>query len=498
MALTGLAAAVVFYVYRWWTDPLHAIPTVGGSSVPFLSYLSARKFMPNGKRYIEEGYKKYPRSAFKVPLLDKWMVILSGPKMVEEVRLTSDKVLSFSESTEQAMQLKGSFSREFIDDQYHTGIIKDKLTRSLPAILPDVIDELNLAVPQHIPAKEDEWLAVPIMEAMRQIIARASSRIFVGVPTCRNQEYLDLAINLTIVIASDGLFYSRYPDFLKPWLSRYWSNASKSLEKSMQYLGPVISQRRAMMEKWKTNDWSDKPNDFLQWIMDMEVTKGNSDKSIAERVMIMNFAAIHTSSNSISHVFHRLADHPECIQPLREEIQTVIADEGWTKAAMGKMWKLDSVLKEAQRYDGIGLVSMPRLALQDVTLHDGTFIPRGTSIVVASAGAHHDDNYYANASVFDPFRFSRMRELDGESTKHQFVNTSPTYLTFGHGKHACPGRFFAANEIKSLLAFILLNYDFKKLNDDDQWPVDHWGFNIIPAESGKLLFRRRREDTVYP
>ncbi|KAI0778804.1 cytochrome P450 [Trametes elegans] len=483
VALTGLAAAAAFYVYSWWTDPLHAIPTVGGSSIPFLSYVSAWTFMLNGKRYAEEGYKKYPRSAFKVPLLDKWMVILSGPKMVEEVRLAPDEVLSFSESVEQVMQIKASFSREFIDDQYHNGIVTDKLTRSLPAILPDVVDELHLAVPQHIPATEDDWIEVPIMGAMRQIIARTSSRVFVGIPTCRNQEYLDFAINFTLVIAGDGLFYSICPNFLKPWLSRYFSHASEALDKSMQYLQPVISQRRAMMEQWKADQWSDKPNDFLQWVMDMEVTKGNSEKSITERVMLMNFAAIHTTSNTISHVFHRLAEHPECIKPLREEIQTVIADEGWTKAAMGKMWKLDSVLKEVQRYDGISLgCYAARWYLP----------PSGTSLVVSAAGTHFDDNFYADANVFDPFRFWRLRQRDGEGTKHQSVNTSSTYLPFGHGKHACPGRFFAANEIKSLLAFILLNYDFKKLNDDDQWPILHWGLFVIPPESGKLLFKRRK------
>ena len=74
--------------------------------------------------------------------------------------------------------------------------------------------------------------------------------------------------------------------------------------------------------------------------------------------------------------------------------------------------------------------------MKDITLSDGTFIPEGTVLAVATHAMHHDNATYPNADEFDPFRFARMREEDGEGTKHQFVNTSLDYLAFGHGKHA--------------------------------------------------------------
>ena len=58
---------------------------------------------------------------------------------------------------------------------------------------------------------------------------------------------------------------------------------------------------------------------------------------------------------SMTHVLYDLAARPEYLQPLREEIEAVIATDGWTKAGMGKMWKLDSFLRESQRYNGIGI-----------------------------------------------------------------------------------------------------------------------------------------------
>ena len=48
-----------------------------------------------------------------------------------------------------------------------------------------------------------------------------------------------------------------------------------------------------------------------------------------------------------------LAAHPEYVAPMREEVEAIIEAEGWTKASIGKMHKVDSFVKESQRI-GIG------------------------------------------------------------------------------------------------------------------------------------------------
>ena len=40
---------------------------------------------------------------------------------------------------------------------------------------------------------------------------------------------------------------------------------------------------------------------------------------------------------------------------LRDEVETIVAAEGWSKSSMGKMQKLDSFLRESQRYNGTNL-----------------------------------------------------------------------------------------------------------------------------------------------
>jgi cytochrome P450 len=56
-----------------------------------------------------------------------------------------------------------------------------------------------------------------------------------------------------------------------------------------------------------------------------------------------------------THVLYRLLANPEYIEPLRQEIEAVLAEEGWTKAGIDKMHKLDSVVRETQRIDSLRL-----------------------------------------------------------------------------------------------------------------------------------------------
>jgi len=120
---------------------------------------------------------------------------------------------------------------------------------------------------------------------------------------------------------------------------------------------------------------------------------------------------------------------------------------------------------------------------------DGLVLFPGEILATGQGSVHMDPNIYANPTEFDGFRFSRMRD-EGESSKAYTTNTSTEFLTFGHGKHACPGRFFAINEIKVVLAFLLLRYDFKV--DGIRPPNSEDRGQTVPDYTGKVLFRRRQ------
>ena len=43
------------------------------------------------------------------------------------------------------------------------------------------------------------------------------------------------------------------------------------------------------------------------------------------------------------------------MQPLREEVEEVVKSEGWTKAGLDQMHKIDSFIRETQRLHPIGI-----------------------------------------------------------------------------------------------------------------------------------------------
>lgn len=136
---------------------------------------------------------------------------------------------------------------------------------------------------------------------------------------------------------------------------------------------------------------------------------------------------------------------------------------------------------------------MERITTANLRLSDGLELPKGTSIAFNSIGPNMDPERYPNPETFDAFRFSRLRDQPGNETKFQFVTTAPEVINFGHGLHACPGRFFASNELKVALTHILMNYDVKFRDGEERPKNIYRGVTISPDPTGVVMFRKRRD-----
>lgn len=136
---------------------------------------------------------------------------------------------------------------------------------------------------------------------------------------------------------------------------------------------------------------------------------------------------------------------------------------------------------------------MRRVATDDVSLEDGTFIPKGSSIAV-SGHWNWDKSVYTNPDNYDGYRFLKLAESPDTEKMSHFVSTSPQHLAFGHGMHACPGRFFAANELKIALTHILLKYDFKLVAGAPKPTVFRLGWMMQSDAGAQVLVRRRQEE----
>ncbi|KAK7058630.1 hypothetical protein VNI00_002266 [Paramarasmius palmivorus] len=475
--------ARIFNNYRVKMVKLDAIPTIGHDGI-FKSYISALHFLTRGREIIQEGYEKaglkttlnFPGQAFKIALPDRWLVIVTGQRMVEDIRKAPDNILSFKSAVDELFQTKITVGEIVATDPWHFDIIKGPLTKNISAKFPEMHDEMIAAFADELPFTDG---GTPYELSVHILMV-----------TGRDEEWMSININFTKDLhTTSGLILLTPFRFLQPvvgWLatSRRWY-----LRRALKHLRPIILRRLQIMDKNPNSD--DLPDDFLTWLLKEVNTSKRSDLSnITTALLSTNITAIQTTSSAFTNALFDLASYPHFVEPLRREVEEAIREDGWSKVAMGKMRTLDSFLKESMRVSNTNAFGLLRKPLQDFTFSDGTVIPAGTFVATATRALHFDESHYTNPDEFDGLRFHRLREELGDNLKYQMVTPGDNYLSFGAGKHACPGRFFAVNELKALVSHTLLNYDIK-FDEGDKSKVQEFAGRMSADPNTHIMIRRR-------
>ena len=140
--------------------------------------------------------------------------------------------------------------------------------------------------------------------------------------------------------------------------------------------------------------------------------------------------------------------------------------------------------------------SMHRLVLEDITLSENVHLPKG-SVIGVSGDRMWDATVHENPDKFDGHRFYRMRSSGAggaSSNQAHLVSTSVDHLAFGHGKHACAGRFFVAHETKIALSHLLLKYDWKIAKASVGTKPMEFGLVLAADPKAKISIRRRKAE----
>ncbi|KAJ9643313.1 hypothetical protein H2204_002209 [Knufia peltigerae] len=445
------------------------------------------QFMADCNGLLKKGSEKF-NGPFQVYTGDGRRIVLPN-SFADEIR--DNENMSFGESA-----IEGTFNTlsgfEPFGLAVHQGVMRDvvrlKLTRSLDAITPELRDEARQSV-DIILGKDQEWKEMSLKDINARLIARLSSRIFFGAGVSNNDEYLDATISYTM----DSFMAHRILRTWKPWLRPFvhWfipeCQRVRQLRKTIRdIISPVIKQQE--QERRNRSDTKVKVSDMLGWLEEIASRK-NTTVPVADAQLFLAFAAIHTTTENLTYVLLDIVDCPGLIDRLRDEIVEVLSTHTWTKTTFGQMKLLDSVLKESQRLHPVSAIMMERKVLAPVTLSNGLTLPAGSDTFLDTL-VHRSPEIYPDADKFIPDRFMKLREIDTvANSKWQFVSTSAQHLGFGHGRNSCPGRFFASNELKIALVYLLIGYDWK-YPEGGRVPEMRMGQGAwVPAEQ-KIMFKR--------
>ncbi len=207
-----------------------------------------------------------------------------------------------------------------------------------------------------------ESTEINIYNILLRVVARVSARIFIGMPMCRNEEWLKTSIQYTENVFLTALLLRMVLPRLRPivqWLLPSWHRLHGNLRLGKRLISSLVDERRKLETK---NDTSyEKPNDVLQWMINAAEGEEGKPNKLAHRQLLLTIASIHTTTMAATHAMYDLCANPEFFMLLREEIkQQLDSDGNFNVTALNDMRKLDSLMKESQRLNPLNL-SMPPL-----------------------------------------------------------------------------------------------------------------------------------------
>ncbi|KAF6815875.1 cytochrome p450 monooxygenase [Colletotrichum plurivorum] len=473
-AIFAFATAAVA-AYRWWRKFSFRLdfPVVGSSDDQNLAYA------------VYEGHQKYPDTPFIVPA-DPPRVILPM-NLYQEVIHADDADFSFR--AELYDVFLGRFTHIGEDARDVIDAVRLDLTRNLNGVLQPIQDEASHALAELVP-ESTEWTTLALQKTVLRMVGLMSGRVFVGLPLSRDEEWLAASVNFTVDVSRSRLGMLRWNRWIRPFVLRFLPEVRHMIgeqKRAHEWMRPLVDDfirdsEGVGEEKPKTA----KPGSrgaFISWMMKYIPGELRTAETIGNGQMLLSFAAIHTTSTTTTFALLDLLGHPQYVQPLREEIEQVIAEEGWqvdengqkylSKSSLSRLKKLDSFIKESQRMNPLNFGGSVRRVQRDYTFSNGVKLPAGTPITFPLWGVYQSqttttfspeynaETKNAPPTEFDGFRFSRLREVPGREMKHQAATTGPDAFNFGHGPNACPGRFFAVYMIKCIMVEFLLNYNMR-------------------------------------
>ncbi|KAK8128953.1 Cytochrome P450 monooxygenase [Apiospora sp. TS-2023a] len=438
------------------------------------------RYARESEKLIAKGYRDYLRKgqAFSMRNVvdDRRPLVFLPRKYLDEVKNAPENELSFPKFMENLSILRHVGGPLITDELCHA--TRTDLNRALSRLTQQMYEGCLTGCREFIPECPD-WTSIMPYPLLLQIFNRIGQQVLVGPELAQNQEWLDLTQNYTTsLLQGTNTVRAKYTSSLR-WLAKYLERDVKMVYKERQraaaLLEPVLKSRLAARAENKT----DRHDDAIEWLIDDYHRKGRkvTAQEIAQDQLGLTLAAIHNTAATVLSTLYDLIDHPASLEDIRTEIRQTLEQHGgsFDRAALQSLRHLDSFMTESLRMHSMPQVTVQRLALVPKTFHDGFHIPAGTQVMFANRPLNHDRDVYPDPERFDPRRFYDGRTDGVGNNKQQnphFATVSDDSINFGSGFHACPGRFFAQDVIKLLLASLLIRYDFKFSEEGQKRPAD--------------------------
>ncbi|TPX71686.1 hypothetical protein SpCBS45565_g00759 [Spizellomyces sp. 'palustris'] len=205
----------------------------------------------------------------------------------------------------------------------------------------------------------------------------------------------------------------------------------------------IVDSRKKRSDAFQASDTS---ADFL----DRLLSSGKlSDQDILDELVAFFIAGFETTSNTLTTAMMCLAQHPDAMKMIQEEVDSVLGSSlDVNSDDMSRLVVTDAIVKETLRlYPTIPVLR--RSCVKESTLVSHK-VARGTVVYININSIHHDPQSYPDPQSFQPSRWLKADPAPPGS-----------FIPFGLGVHNCIGQKMALNETKTLLVKLAARYTWK-------------------------------------
>ncbi|OBS27872.1 hypothetical protein FPOA_01814 [Fusarium poae] len=445
----------------------------------------ALEYCFNPREVMEKGYKKFKNQVFGLDTQDGLKLVIP-PSYLDTLK--SHPALSFKASIDNDMQIDYTYFGG--PPEYVIHAIKANLTGSLPAFVPLLHEMARKNMPKVMGLYKD-WTPVKVHDRVLRLVATNNARAFQGTAASEDEEWLSASTGYVLACFDCIRALKQWHPWLRPLVYRFiperaaikdqWAKGRKRVMASMkerQEKGGNLEDPPTMLDHLSNGRNAPMANDIEMQLVHQ-----------------MNLIAVGTVTtySSTTQAIYDLATHPEYVPILRQEVESMPRGPNGTfsRDSILAMEKLDSFIKESQRLHSPDLSTFQRAAIADMTLPDGTFVPKGTKLEINTCSIHADKDLYENPGEFDGLRFYKMRQGPGQEAKYQYSSVGREDLSWGFGRHACPGRYLSAINIKLIMSELLMNYDIKLCDGASRPPNIEFEVLCSPDPNYEILMKSR-------
>ncbi|KAK4592602.1 hypothetical protein RGQ29_016933 [Quercus rubra] len=189
------------------------------------------------------------------------------------------------------------------------------------------------------------------------------------------------------------------------------------------------------------------------------------------------FAGSETSATTIEWAMSELIKNPRVMEKAQAEVRQVLeGQKNFDEANIQKLDYLKLVVKETLRlHPAAALIA--REAREKCEIN-GYEIPNNTTVIINAWAIGRDPDYWIDSECFLPERF--------QDSLIDFKGSNFGFIPFGGGRRICPGISFALANIELVLSRLLYHFNWKLPNEIKPKELDM-------SESFGISYRRKND-----